>query len=488
MTSLAGDPWVSVDCDTELLPDGTTGISGFKRLLAYAVQAGAVPDLTGWLWVRTPGHPENGHGPGWQFWFPAPAGGVQLGPLKRCKWIEIKAFCTAPGSPGYVVRNDPGERPVFPGWLLDLAGRSAGKEKRVSVGASGITEKIPDWDWLAREEMNMIPEPEPDETGDDDLRYRRAVNAGAFQERVHRASKRIVDDEEYTAARGEWVRRTAAEYAALPKCPAIITDVLAAEGNLLGGPSEAGKSLVARDWLIHVAAGEDWRGYAVPERRTAVFAASEGLSDFSDRWETHPLWPAARDRVLIQDVPVNLTSADDVDRFLRFYDADRPGLACFDVIYGMGMTDDTGSKDVGPVIAAMKRISAAWGCATLAVGHPGHNAERRFRGSSMWRQLCYTEWHLADDLFTCEKNKLARKEKFTAGYQVEYPSIKWLTPGEMLGTLARDMERTTIIMNDLKECPADSDNARAARLMGDLGVGHDRARKLIAECRRRTGR
>ena len=100
---------------------------------------------------------------------------------------------------------------------------------------------------------------------------------------------------------------------------------------------------------------------------------------------------------------MNLTSRDDVAWLLREYDAERPGLVVFDVIYGMGMADDSGVKDVGPVIGALKRIAAAWHAATLAIGHPGHNGARRFRGSSMWQQLAMTDWHMSDGLLTCQE-------------------------------------------------------------------------------------
>ena len=32
-----------------------------------------------------------------------------------------------------------------------------------------------------------------------------------------------------------------------------------------------------------------------------------------------------------------------------------------------------------------KRLALLTGCCVLVTGHPGHNGERRFRGSSMWR-------------------------------------------------------------------------------------------------------
>ena len=107
----------------------------------------------------------------------------------------------------------------------------------------------------------------------------------------------------------------------------------------------------------------------------------------------------------------------------------KPGLVVFDVIYGMGMADDTGTGDVMPVLAALKRISAEFGAATLAIGHSGHNGERRFRGSSVWRQQAAVEWHMAHGELSCEKSKnFARAEALELHYVLsDWPSLTWRT-------------------------------------------------------------
>jgi hypothetical protein len=74
--------------------------------------------------VRTPGGRDRGHGPGWHLWGRAdPDYPVRTGPLARCSAVELKSRCTAPGSPGYEVRHAPGELPVIPRWIAELAGR-----------------------------------------------------------------------------------------------------------------------------------------------------------------------------------------------------------------------------------------------------------------------------------------------------------------------------------------------------------------------------
>lgn len=119
---LGGSEFLCVDCDTSLAVDGSVWQDGLRRLADLAAGSGAVLDLSGCVAVRTPG---NGtHGAGWHLWFRAdPACPVRHGPLARCPLIEIKNRCTAPGSPGYVLRSVPdGPLDTLPEWLSALAG------------------------------------------------------------------------------------------------------------------------------------------------------------------------------------------------------------------------------------------------------------------------------------------------------------------------------------------------------------------------------
>jgi hypothetical protein len=297
---------------------------------------------------------------------------------------------------------------------------------------------------------------------------------------VERQATGYVDAFELAQARGPRPKRAAREYAQVPQPDAVIMNVLAAEYNMLGGPSEAGKSLLARDWVLSVASGTAWRGYLVPQPRNVLWVASEGLHDFAMRWEAHPLWQYAADRVFVLDEPVDLVRGDDVDWLLKEYAAERPGLVVFDVIYGMGMADDNGVKDVVPVISSLKRISAEWGAATLAIGHPPLSGERRLRGSSMWRQLAATEWHMGDGRLSCEKSKLTDKRKLGAPYIAEYPALTWRSPEENMVDVAT---RRLAIEQDFEQRPGLSDRERAKLLGPMVGLGDRAARQLIRDVR-----
>lgn len=114
---------ILVDIDTPAAVDGTPAVNALRWLADRAVEAGGLLDLSATVSVRTPGHPDRGHLPGWHLWYRAdPACPVHMGPLARCHAVELRARGTCPGSPGYVVWSGPGRLPVLPRWIAGLAG------------------------------------------------------------------------------------------------------------------------------------------------------------------------------------------------------------------------------------------------------------------------------------------------------------------------------------------------------------------------------
>lgn len=285
------------------------------------------------------------------------------------------------------------------------------------------------------------------------------------REEATRWARRQLDQRELEEARGPRPKTTMREFSKLEPTPQVIPGVLAADVNLLGGPSAAGKSLLARDWAIQVA----------QTGRTVLWVASEGMDDVGVRWASHPDWEQVADRVYMLD-PVNLVGDADVDWLVGEYAAERPALVVFDLVYDMGMRDDDGFKDVGPVIRSCKRLREELGCGTLLIGHSGHGGERRFRGSSSWRQRAYVEWHMADGLLDCPKSKIADRKKLSRTYRLDYPVINLTTIGEVITDAAA---RDAAIKRDVQEHPGDSDSARARRLADPFGVTEDYARRLV---------
>ncbi len=319
----------------------------------------------------------------------------------------------------------------------------------------------------------------PDVGPEDMPEYPKLMVERALWHSADRAARGLVEARELARLRPPRVKQTARRFSREPPRSVIMDRILAAEVNLLGGPDQAGKSLLARDWALAVAAGHPWRGYPVSEARDVLWVASEGLHDFADRWTHQPLWDLAADRVYVLDA-INLVGRDDVDWLLGEYETERPGLVIFDLIYGMGMADDQGVRDVVPVLASLSRISAAWDAATLAIGHPGHNGERRFRGSSMWRQLAYVDHHFADGTWTCEKSKITNKRDLGAAYRIDdFPNIHWLSGGEVIGAA---QERKALVEEDFRLHPNDSAAARCRRLAPVFGVSKRQTHTIVRAC------
>ena len=115
---------ILVDIDSRAAVDGRPLLNTLRWLADRAVQAGGLLDLSATVSVRTPGHPESGHLPGWHLWYQAdPARPVHLGPLARCHAVELRARVTCPGSPGYLVCSHPDDLPALPGGSPGWPGR-----------------------------------------------------------------------------------------------------------------------------------------------------------------------------------------------------------------------------------------------------------------------------------------------------------------------------------------------------------------------------
>lgn len=115
--------FILIDIDVPAAVDGTPMADPLRWLCDRAVEAGAFLDLTDALTIATPGHPESRHLPGRHLWYKTdPDRPLRMGPMTRCRHVELRSRGTCPGSPGYQIRNAPSDLPVIPRWLSELAG------------------------------------------------------------------------------------------------------------------------------------------------------------------------------------------------------------------------------------------------------------------------------------------------------------------------------------------------------------------------------
>ncbi len=71
------------------------------------------------------------------------------------------------------------------------------------------------------------------------------------------------------------------------KDPEWLVDTILEVNSLamMFGPPGGGKSFCALDMALHVATGEDWLGYPVPERGDVIYIATEGINGIKLRVE-----------------------------------------------------------------------------------------------------------------------------------------------------------------------------------------------------------
>jgi hypothetical protein len=182
-----------------------------------------------------------------------------------------------------------------------------------------------------------------------------------------------------------------------------------------GGPGK-GKSALLTSLCIHVASGTDWRGYRSKGRAGAVYFAFERADLVRRRLAAH----ARRERlsglpIAVADQLVNLMDKTCVPLIVDTIEAASEafgievGFAVFDTFakgIAAGGGDEDKAKDVGNVLANLRRIQAATGVHVAVVSHTGKDEGRGVRGSNAHIGDVDTSVQIkGDDIKTAEVTK-----------------------------------------------------------------------------------
>ncbi|QQP96523.1 AAA family ATPase [Lysobacter enzymogenes] len=159
--------------------------------------------------------------------------------------------------------------------------------------------------------------------------------------------------------------------------------------GVLYGPSGSLKSFVFIDVALSIATGRDWQGKPT-KARTVFYLAGEGEQGFAKRvaaWCAHNATPAPS-TFAFRQIP-RLQDADDLERLvdtIRAIEAERgqAGLIVIDTLFtALDGGDENSGKDMGQMIAAMKRLRLEFGAACFAVHHTGKVGETARGHSSL---------------------------------------------------------------------------------------------------------
>jgi KaiC/GvpD/RAD55 family RecA-like ATPase len=156
------------------------------------------------------------------------------------------------------------------------------------------------------------------------------------------------------------------------------------------GPPGSGKSFLAIDFALHVAAGEPWAGLSVPEPLPVIYLAAEGFGALTKRvraWETSQ--PENFDTHQVDDrawflprtIPFTEEGASMVAETIG---ATGAKLLVVDTLARVMVGDENSASEMGYFIQKCDHFQQALECAVLVIHHSGHVGGRE-RGSTALR-------------------------------------------------------------------------------------------------------
>lgn len=169
--------------------------------------------------------------------------------------------------------------------------------------------------------------------------------------------------------------------------------------SMLYGPSNAGKTFVALDIAMHIAAGQPWRGLRV-NGGPVLYIAAEGGAGIRNR-----LAAIKRDRPELAAAPFTLLpvgldlhgQGDAVAVCEIMPDAD-PALVVIDTLArSMGAGDENTAKDAAMFVRNCDLIREATGAHVMVIHHTGKDEDRGARGSSALRAAVDNEIQVTAD-------------------------------------------------------------------------------------------
>lgn len=184
--------------------------------------------------------------------------------------------------------------------------------------------------------------------------------------------------------------------------------------SVLYGESNVGKTFLALDLALHVAAGRDWRGNRVAELPgPVVYVAAEGGRGIRNRIEAarrcDPELVEAANFYLLP-MTLDLSQPGEPEALVAAL-ADLPSppsLVVIDTLArSMGAGDENSAKDMGRTIRALDHLRSETGAHVMLVHHSGKDSTKGARGSSALRGAVDTEIELTrdNDVMTAEPKK-----------------------------------------------------------------------------------
>jgi hypothetical protein len=216
--------------------------------------------------------------------------------------------------------------------------------------------------------------------------------------------------------------------------------------SMLYGPSNAGKTFVALDIAMHIAAGELWRGLRV-NGGPVLYIAAEGGAGIRNR-----LAAIKRERPEMASAPftllpvgVDLHGQGDALAICEIMPDEAPALVVVDTLArSMGAGDENTAKDAAMFVRNCDLIREATGAHVMVIHHTGKDEDRGARGSSALRAAVDNEIQV-----TSEWAILSRKQRDQEPPEPLHFKLRSVTLG-----MDEDGEPVTSAVVDATDAPA----------------------------------
>lgn len=186
--------------------------------------------------------------------------------------------------------------------------------------------------------------------------------------------------------------------------------LLQGAASVIYGLSNVGKTFLALDMALHVAAGVNWHGNRTRSDgetgQVVIYIAAEGGTGVHNRLTAFRLRNpdvyarAETGGFRLLSLSIDLYEGADTDRLIEVLNdlGLRPALIVIDTLArAMGNGDENTAQDMGKFVASIDRIRAETGAHVMAIHHSGKDASRGARGSSSLRGAVDTEIAIAKE-------------------------------------------------------------------------------------------
>jgi hypothetical protein len=216
--------------------------------------------------------------------------------------------------------------------------------------------------------------------------------------------------------------------------------------SMLYGPSNAGKTFVALDIAMHIAAGKSWRGLRV-NGGPVLYIAAEGGAGIRNR-----LAAIKRERPDMASAPftllpvgLDLHGQGDALAICEIMPDEAPALVVIDTLArSMGAGDENTAKDAAMFVRNCDLIREATGAHVMVIHHTGKDEDRGARGSSALRAAVDNEIQV-----TSEWEIKSRKQRDQPQPDPLHFKLRSVTLG-----MDEDGESVTSAVVDATEAPA----------------------------------